>query len=149
MISIYELADWFLNKESMPHKKLQKLCYYSVAWYYALYNSDLVNDSEFQAWIHGPVSSDLYSKYRKYGWNLIEKAELKQEFIKEIEEFLEIVYNTYGDYSGHELEALTHGELPWIEARRGLSEFEPSTNPISKETMKNYYLSIYNGSQND
>ncbi|BAP62922.1 Panacea domain-containing protein [Methanococcus maripaludis] len=149
MISIYKLADWFLNKESMPHKKLQKLCYYSVAWYYALYDSDLVNDTEFQAWIHGPVSPDLYSEYRKYGWNPIEKADVKPQFTKETEEFLEIVYNTYGDYSGHELEALTHGELPWIEARTGLSEFEPSTNPISKETMKNYYLSIYNGSQND
>ena len=36
--SIYEIADWFLNKGPMTQKKLQKLCYYAQAWNYALNN---------------------------------------------------------------------------------------------------------------
>lgn len=27
--SVYDIADWFLSKEEMAHKKLQKLCYYA------------------------------------------------------------------------------------------------------------------------
>lgn len=53
---IKEIANWFLSKASMPHKKLQKLCYYSEAWHQALYNSALIKDHYFEAWIHGPVS---------------------------------------------------------------------------------------------
>lgn len=29
--TILDLADWFLAKEHMTNKKLQKLCYYAVA----------------------------------------------------------------------------------------------------------------------
>lgn len=30
--SIFDIAGWFLEKEPMPHKRLQKLCYYALAW---------------------------------------------------------------------------------------------------------------------
>jgi len=39
---INTVANWFLNKYSMSHKKLQKLCYYAEAWHQALYNSPLL-----------------------------------------------------------------------------------------------------------
>ncbi len=29
--SVYDIANWFLLKQEMTHKKLQKLCYYSQA----------------------------------------------------------------------------------------------------------------------
>jgi len=57
MNTVYDLANWFLNKSRMSHKKLQKLCYYAVAWHYTLYDSKLVLDDEFEAWVHGPVST--------------------------------------------------------------------------------------------
>ena len=60
---ITQLADWFLSKESMTPKKLQKLCYYAVAWGYALLNRRIFNDDEFHAQIHGPVSPTLYHTY--------------------------------------------------------------------------------------
>jgi uncharacterized phage-associated protein len=36
MVSVENVADWFLSKGSMEHKKLQKLCYYAQAWHCAL-----------------------------------------------------------------------------------------------------------------
>ena len=39
--SIFDVAEWFLQKESCSHKKLQKLCYYAVAWSYALFDESL------------------------------------------------------------------------------------------------------------
>ena len=36
--SVFDIANWFLTKGQMTHKKLQKLCYYAKAWYLALYD---------------------------------------------------------------------------------------------------------------
>lgn len=36
--SVFDVANWFLAHETMMHKKLQKLCYYAQAWFYALKN---------------------------------------------------------------------------------------------------------------
>ena len=69
--SIYDVADWFLSKSIMTHKKLQKLCYYAQAWSLALNDYKLVN-TDFQAWIHGPVSYPLYEKFKKFGYEPIE-----------------------------------------------------------------------------
>ena len=52
---------------------------------------------------------------------------------------------TYGDKTANELEALTHSETPWKNARKGLDETEPSDNEILAEDMREYYLSIYSG----
>ena len=47
MATIFDVADWFLSKEAMTPKKLQKLCYYYKAWGLALYyyyDEDLLLD---------------------------------------------------------------------------------------------------------
>jgi len=149
MKSVEDLANWFLSKEGMPHKKLQKLCYYAVAWHYTLYDSKLVSNDSFEAWVHGPVSPDLWHEYKHHGWDMIPKIENAPDFGEDLNDFLEIVYNTYGDFSGHQLEALTHHEEPWLDARGDLKEYEASNNLIDVEKMKAYYQSIYDSSQND
>jgi len=149
LYNIIDLGKWFLNKSSMSHKKVQKLCYYAVAWHYALYDSKLVESDYFEAWVHGPVSPIIWNEYKGYGWTPIPKIDEKIEFDCDTEEFLEIVLNTYDEYSGHQLEALTHEEEPWQEARNGLEDCKPSNNLINPATMGKYYRSIYDHSQND
>lgn len=146
---INTVANWFLNKSPMSHKKLQKLTYYAEAWHHALYNSPLLRDCHFEAWVHGPVCPALYEQYKDYGWADIPKINNKPDIDNETNEFLEIVYATYGEFSGHQLEDITHNEAPWKEARTGLEEFEPSNNIINPETMRKYYYSLYEKSQND
>lgn len=94
----------------MTHKKLQKLCYYAYAWNLALKGEKLFKE-RFQAWVHGPVSPQLYKKYREHGWQTIppDDAPLLQNDVIEV---LETVYETYGEFTGDELESLTHSELP-------------------------------------
>lgn len=142
---IQDLANWFLAKEPMTHKKLQKLCYYAVAWGYALMDKPIVKDGEFEAWVHGPVSEKLYKIYKKYGWNNIQMVKRAPEFPSDVEELLESVWDTYGDKDGNELEALSHSEEPWIEARKGLKEDERGDSVIEPKTMKAFYKSIYAG----
>jgi uncharacterized phage-associated protein len=146
---ITDVANWFLNKEPMPHKKLQKLCYYAVAWHYALYDKPLCRRDEFQAWVHGPVNTSLYGIYRHHGWNNISLVGTAPKFNDDMEWFMETVWNTYGEFSGHQLEALTHEEDPWISARGDLRVSEPATTVISAESMAKYYISIYDEGQND
>lgn len=146
--SVHDIANWFLLKDSMTPKKLQKLCFYAQAWSNALFDKKLISDTQFEAWAHGPVSPELYRKYKSYRWNYIEKQEELDFKIDEMSnDLLESVWITYGDKSANELEALTHVEAPWISARAraGASEGSSCSEAIADEDMKNYYRSIYAG----
>ncbi|HHA0827787.1 TPA: Panacea domain-containing protein [Staphylococcus aureus] len=148
MISINEVAKYFIeNGEDITPKKLQKLSYYAEAWCNALLNERLIEDTHFEAWVHGPVSPDLYQQYKKYGWNEIDKPEVNVEysFSDKEKEILDSVIETYGHLSGNELEALTHEETPWLNQRKGLGETETPNNIIKFEDMQSYYSSIYLG----
>lgn len=141
-MDIMQLAEWFLAKDSMTNKKLQKMCYYAVAWGYALMDKPIASNDRFEAWVHGPVSPVLYDKYKTYGWNSIPKQGEAPSVEGDVKELLEAVWFTYGDKDGNELEVLSHTEMPWIEARQGLGEFEKSETPINSRTMANFYNSI-------
>ncbi|WP_101508556.1 Panacea domain-containing protein [Paraclostridium sordellii] len=148
MFSVFDIANYFLSKEPMTNKKLQKLCYYAQAWYLALHKEPLINSS-FEAWVHGPVSRDLYSKYKNFRANLI-PLNIKNipGLNEDIIDHLETVFNTYGGFNGDELEILTHSEDPWIKARLGYEEWEPCNVEIDPELMKKYYWSIYAPEEN-
>lgn len=143
--SIFDVANWFLSKESMTHKKLQKLCYYAQAWCYALKRYKLT-DTTFEAWVHGPVSPALYERFKDFGYDTIRMCgNFKPPFDGEDLELLESVWATYGDHTGNALEALSHSELPWKAARQGYAKNERCSVPISPDLMRSYYLSIYSG----
>lgn len=143
--SVFDVANWFLLKETMTQKKLQKLCYYAQAWCYTLKNYRLM-DTVFEAWIHGPVSPVLYDKFKDFGFSGIRLVGNYSSTISDDDvELLESVWETYGDHTGNALEALSHSEPPWIEARIGYAPNERCNVPISVESMKRYYSSIYLG----
>lgn len=143
------LVNWFLLKENMSHKKIQKLCYYAQAWSLAINDKDIIKDGlDFQAWPHGPVNVDIWNKCKMFGWRDIM---LKEEFVdsnteqininfsKDQIRILDLIWDSYGGYTADELEYLTHSEKPWKEAREGLGTFDSSNRVISKETMKEFY----------
>lgn len=145
--NVYDVVDWFLIKETMSPKKLQKLLYYAYVWTLVFHNEtadDLSNklfDEDIEAWVHGPVISKIYGKYKKFGYNQItEIPDKKPVFTEEIEDTLNDVWEAYGDLSGNELELITHNELPWQEARKGLNPMDASREPLKDNIMFNYYL---------
>ncbi len=139
---IFDLANSFLTIQAMTHKKLQKLCYYAKAWYLAINDENLVSEP-FEAWVHGAVQPSLYHKYRAYGFQLIPMftgniSQLPEEFLN----FSREIFETYGEYSGDELEKINHQEFPWIKARKGLKPWQSSNEIISEDDMKTYYRSL-------
>lgn len=144
MTTIFDVADWFLSKEPMTHKKVQKLCYYYKAWGLALYDVDLLPDATFEAWVHGPVNPSLYQKYKDMMWNDIPQTADNSSIFNEKElDILESVWLTYKDFSANELEAKTHIDMPWRNARGDLDDFAICNAVISNDDMKNFYREKY------
>lgn len=147
MYTVDNIADFFLSKESISPKKLQKLVYYSYAWSIALLNDSPENiqfklfESDVEAWVHGPVVPELYRKYKDFGWQEIPQVKDFDEsiFASEIPDILQQVWDVYGGFTGNQLEAISHKEMPWIEARKGIPVCMASSEIISDKNMFIYY----------
>ena len=149
-VTVFDVAQWFLAKESMTHKKLQKLIYYYYAWSQALLKRDVIDDCKFEAWVHGPVNRQVYTRYVNYGWTPIEKSiSAPGVFTDEEIELLDSVWLTYGNKSANELSALTHQDLPWKQARGKCADGEPCYTVLEKDIMRDYYISVYEEAQGE
>lgn len=139
-----EVARYFLwraNSEGkrLTNKKLQKLLYYAQAWHLALDDSPLFDD-DIEAWIHGPVVPSVYREYKRYGFSPLPCTTLREETENVPErELLDEIWNVYGKYDADYLEALTHSETPWQDARGDLEAHEWSIAVISQDAMRDYY----------
>jgi uncharacterized phage-associated protein len=153
--TVFDVANYFLKAVdrdsggSITHLKLQKLVYYAQAWHLVFAEKPMFK-CRIEAWIHGPVCPELYSKYASKGYdNLPEPEEPLKKFLPKELETLEAVWDFYGDYDGKYLEKLTHQEKPWREARKGLSPGDHCTNEISLATMKEYYTERQENAEKD
>lgn len=142
-ISYNDVANFFLSLgnetgEVITNLKLQKLVYYAQAWFLANFKKPLFQD-DFEAWVHGPVLPALYHSYKKFGYSPI-LVEAKAENIDELTmSFLNEVAKIYMSRGAFELEAMTHRENPWLDARDGCDPDENCSNIISKESMLEFY----------
>lgn len=143
LVTAKNVARWFVNRadrsagEAITHLKVQKLVYYAEAWHLAYFDCPMLHE-DFQAWAHGPVVRAIYDKYRQNSWEAlpVEKGAMPARATQDL---LESIYDAYGQFSAKKLEAMTHSELPWIEARNGLPPEAKSNTVISKLTMRNFY----------
>lgn len=145
MENVQDIAKWFLNKESMTHKKLQKLCYFAQAWSCAFDARPLFPDT-IEAWIHGPVIPNLYRQYKNYGYHKIPQNAFDSSVFyygQDTVDTLNFVWDTYGKYSENVLEYFTHHDAPWMIARGNLRPEESSHNEISLDSMATFYSEMY------
>ncbi|MBC9912331.1 Panacea domain-containing protein [Chitinophaga varians] len=152
--TVDQIADWFLARldtnagDTISPLKLQKLVYYAQAWHLAIFNQPLFNEP-IQAWVHGPVVPSLYQRFKDncrdcligINTNGLEKT----NFPSETEDLLNEVYSIYGEHSASYLEQLTHREMPWIKARKGVPLYQRSEEVITVESMIDYYKALRNG----
>lgn len=147
----------FEKLEEVTPLMLQKLLYFIQGVSYAV-NKKPMFPENCQAWIHGPVYPEVYDMFRDFKYNPIEDARFtifdKAEYnlTSDEQKIIDLVVNTFGEYSGKMLERITHVETPWIIARKGYAENIPSNEVISMESIKSYYLEkneIYNFSSED
>ena len=120
-------SDYILKHYGpMSHLKLQKLIFYCDAYCLAYFDKELVTD-QFEAWVHGPVSRKVYNSlkdksilYSDLIYSKKEGEDVDVEFGKLTQDQQDLILSVLGDLSkwtGIELEAATHKEKPWLEAR--------------------------------
>jgi len=149
------LAAYILHKYGpMSHLKLQKLLYFVEGYHLAYFNGASVIDDEFEAWVHGPVSRKIYDKlkdksvlYGDVGISLKEGDPLPEDSLKRILsseqiELIDEVLEMYVAETGITLESITHQQMPWIDARKGICPAEKCENRISKQKMQAYFSTL-------
>ncbi len=143
---IYQIANWFLSKSSkenpITHLGLQKLLYFSQAWYRVLCGNWLFLN-ECEAWVHGAVYPEIYSKFRKFKYNPLPVIKNEVKLKSDELQILEIVKKYYYDiYNAKTLEKICHSEEPYRNARLGYDAEQSSSECIHKEQIEKYYSKV-------
>ena len=146
-----KVADYFLcfcreHGDYLTNLKLQKLVYYAQAWHLALSGKPLFDD-EIQAWIHGPVIPTVYQRFKKCGYDPIGIQVEAPDFDVKIKKYLAKIFDVFGKFTAWDLQQMTHQELPWRNARKGLAPDEPSSNAISLDDMMSFYRKLKKGNE--
>lgn len=138
------IAYVFERLEEVTPLMLQKLLYFIQGISYALMKKPMFSE-KCQAWVHGPVFPEVYDMFRDFKYNPIDDARFaifegkENELTDEERRVIDLVVNTFGEYSGKVLERITHKEQPWITARKGYGDNIPSSVPISMECINKYF----------
>jgi len=156
MASPISVAKWFIKNltdvsvgDVVTHLKVQKLLYFAQAWHMMTLGRPLFEE-DMQAWPHGPVAPSVWHEFKQYGWQALPVLEgncdegLEEDTLSVLEQVKEI----YGPYSAKKLEAMTHAERPWVDARGDRSPEARCEEILPKSSILAYYTEIY-GSSDD
>ena len=135
------IADYFLykasqdNHELLSNLKLQKLVYYAQGIHLTMGEGPLFQD-EIKAWKYGPAIPDLYQKYKEFGAGGIKaNPNFKPESIDiDTSEFLDDIYNAFGQFSAIRLMELSHTDQCWKETGPN----ETISHDSMKDCLKKY-----------
>lgn len=148
MITASDVARYLIwggeqRRKPLSNMEALKLLYYAQGWFLAIYDQALFGQ-HLEAWPAGPVQRAVYGQYKNNGFDPIlgvQAPELTQPIINH----LDCVLSVFGDAGGHRLQAMTHSEDPWLNARNGLPPDAPSSNVISVSDMKKFFTELIQG----
>lgn len=159
-LNINDVCDYIIIKikgegkhVSLTNLKLQKLLYYTQAWHLAFEGKPLF-DGKFEAWVHGPVNRTIFNRFKdtKMLYSQIERQDVENQdaLTKDVisleqQTHIESVLDEYAQFTGAQLEYMTHTEDPWLEARGSLNPAAACSKIISEKTMENYYKARLDG----
>ncbi len=134
-----------LNASEITPLALQKLLYY-IQGFNKVFNGVFLFDDDCEAWAHGPVYTEIYHRYKNFGYNPIDIAIVYDESEFNItnseKEVLDTIIRNFGCYSGKILERMTRSEHPWLSTRNGISDDSPSNEIIDKSLIDHYFEQI-------
>ncbi|HEX4335778.1 MAG TPA: type II toxin-antitoxin system antitoxin SocA domain-containing protein [Polyangiaceae bacterium] len=142
----YVIARTIAGDAELNLLKLQKLLYYVQAWHLAFHGEPLFA-GRFQAWVHGPVNREIYVRFKgtKSLYSDVTEADVRPDFDAErtlqpsARSHIDSVLETYAQYTGTQLEEMTHREHPWLAARAGYKPSERCESEIDEKHMAQFY----------
>lgn len=126
--------------------KLLKMVYIAHGWFMGYNDKALINQA-VEAWQYGPVIRDVYYSFKKYGrGQILSPVDIEKDLIvkdneifpeeKNVQLFLDKIWERYSNYSGTELSNLTHQpNTPWAIT---IKEFGRDAI-IPNSIIRNYY----------
>lgn len=143
------VADWLVgfcqeHGDVITNMRLQRLLYFAQAWHLALEGSTLFPEL-MQAWPSGPVQPDVFARFSYNEHRPIESHRSAPRLPKAIVQHLNDVMRAYGTLNAFELELQAQRDLPWNEARIGLSDENPARPAISNQSMRKFYRKRLDG----
>ncbi|GGK28991.1 Panacea domain-containing protein [Salinarimonas ramus] len=142
-----DVAKWFVNAtdreagDAITHLKAQKLVYYAQGWALAHLGRPLFAE-DLQAWAHGPVAPSVFEHFRPHGYDALPSQRITRRIVGDAAALLQGVHARYGIYSAKRLEAMTHEEAPWRDARGGLAPDARSAAIIPKSAMRAWFEAL-------
>lgn len=137
-----EIAEWIVRYSAgdlgapVDPMSLEKLTYYSQAFYLALFDEPLFAD-EIQAWKWGPVIPPVYKRYQAFGGSpILIEEEGASEVGEQVEVFLSQIVGFFQRYTASTLSRATHVEEPWAYASK------TDDNVIRQIDIRAYYRSL-------
>ncbi len=129
------LNDLFKNENGTDvyQMKMHKLMYFAQRES-LMYNKEPLFDSEFEGWKYGPVLVEVRDAYKNNDEVLFSSALGKVS--EDTENLLRSVYKRYGKVSSWNLSGLSHAELSWKSARKGLKANENGSNKLVLGCMR-------------
>jgi uncharacterized phage-associated protein len=142
MANVRDVAQYILSQVGQTSTwKLQKLVYYSQAWH-SVWEDKTLFDAPIEAWANGPVCPELYECHRgQFSISRVQGSDVSR-LTEDEKNTIDVVIGHYHKFNGQQLSDLTHSELPWKDARRGLAPGERGNHPIPVEAMSEFYSSF-------
>ncbi|WP_433952867.1 Panacea domain-containing protein [Curtobacterium flaccumfaciens] len=141
MLNANDVASVILSRSGkwLDSMRLQKLLYYVQSWHLAITDEPLFPE-HFKAYINGPVVPQVWHERKDRATRRPAHQNLAGIDVDELSSaIIDEVLAMYGSLTGDELSALTHTERPWVEARAGVPEGAPSSEPLSERSMARFY----------
>lgn len=136
MNKITDVAIYLINEykkittQDIDELKLHKLLYFAQREKIAIYNKPMFKEN-FEAWKFGYVNRSVRKLYKK---NINELLSTKKLNAEDKNIIYNIIYQ-YGIYDSWKLSDLSHKEISWINARKGLKENENGHNKVLLEDI--------------
>ena len=142
MPTVHDVAHYLLrlaerDRSGLDHLKLQKLVYYAQAFHLGSEGTPLFEEP-LHAWRYGPVSLEIWSRYRYTRGYIEPPAQSGDEALDyRARDVVEVVFERFRDLSGPDLVRRTHREAPWQQAMARAQD--GGSEVISHELMRTYY----------
>lgn len=128
---LYEKYKDVSNSAPLDEMKLHKLLYLAQRENLAITGRPLFGE-KFEGWKFGPVSPDVRRVYSEQDGIQAQTREISPETAV----ILNAVLEEYGPIESWSLSKMSHNEISWKNARRGLLPSEPGNVELAIEDIK-------------
>mgnify|MGYP002522095327 CR=1 FL=1 len=136
MDKITNVADYIIKRyreltgEYLDEMKLHKLLYFTQREAFAILGEPAF-DGEFEGWKYGPVSRDVRNSFMN-GEIIVPTQPISDS----VQYIASNVIMEYGSLASWKLSELSHREISWNNARKGLAPSENGTRVIDLNDIK-------------